>query len=804
MSSLVLAASRRSMIRSCNQLLIGNAKQLQAMQRLQQRRQYWFVPTTWAEARERFTRWTENAEQRTIRVQLVQQQEKETLLQQQHHESQRRAHKWYRRPVESPMSPQQISDPAFYRQQKRLKYRRRKLQQHLKAENSITAAISVATEATQLPIYPTARIRLRDRMRQWTRQKFLAVMEGNNTTGQSARFIRDRYRYWTSRQQDRYRGWKLRRQEQWKEIKSSSVATMDRSMTTNVRRLQRMMLRAKNRTNRMLRPIIWRTKHVTLTEYSRPEWFDALGRPLTSRDSTGRFVNPWSSQSTNGVQDLWKIIAWKYLRINRHISETGFLGSLIPRLSFYEKEIMPPTTEMDSNASPKHQSLPLPLPVIPSENETASTSSSDLIQTTWVGHSTCWVQLGGFSVLTDPMFSLRASPFQNLPIGVPREIPTSHTIPELLHHYQLLNCPGQTTQSDNKVDDNIPDIQYDKNVKLDICCITHDHYDHMDTDTTRALKDHVSLWVVPLGIKEWLIDECDIDPDSIIELEWWQHTNIVKTTVFEEGDDGDINTVIQVLPEDISNNDKASDNATQENEIQQEHRRRLTITCCPASHWGGRSVWDRNTRLWCSFAMKDTTPATAGISSDDSDGASFFFCGDTGLPQFPIFSQIGDALGPFDFAALPIGAYEPRFMNQEAHIDPYEALQVHFQINAKKSLGVHWGSFPLSEEGLDDPPRRLQDELQSEFTRLVEEHKKGQQASSSSSLEQQQNRFPTLPSLDFVTIGHGETIQVPVGTKGTSTATDPTIIEIPAIIESTNKKIPNEDGDENSSPSRDP
>ena len=754
MSSVVLAVSRRSSARSFHPLQCSkyvNILQGQDFRRLQQRRSYWFVPTTLAEARERFIRWTETAEQRTIRVQLVEQQQRELFLQQQQQELRnRRRPRWYRRPVEA-IALQKTTDPVLYRHQKRLRHRRKKRQMLIEAIESTSVPAAAIPPILPLP-HPTTRIRFRDRMRQWTRQKLLAVVEGDNKTGEGVRFIRDRYQFWKSKQRDRYQGWKLRRQEQWSLLKLSSVATMDRSMT-NVIKLQRMMVRAKNRTNRMLRPIIWRTKHVTLTEYSRPEWFDSFGRPLTSRDATGRFVNPWSSQSTNGVQDLWKILAWKYLRINRHISEYGFFASLIPRLLWTETGYASPTTTMDDNAATV-PGPPLPVPMA-LDKGVGSNYATDIIQTTWVGHSTCWVQLGGFSILTDPMFSLRASPYQNFPIGVPREIPPSHSIPELLDHYRRINGQEHSWKIANSDDGDDRDRTVpDDTTKMDICCISHDHYDHMDKDTVKALRGHVSVWVVPLGIKEWLVDDCDINPDSIVELEWWQEANIIKTTSMQPNDDGELATIIQVLPEDIANG-RLEDDDTHKQQFQ----RRLTITCCPASHWAGRTVWDRNTRLWCSFAIKDSTPS-------EDRGANFFFCGDTGFPQFPIFRQIGDALGPFDFAALPIGAYEPRFMNQEAHIDPYEALQVHFQIKSKKSLGVHWGSFPLSEEGMDAPPKVLQDALQSEFGRLVKEHVEKlarDQPPFPASSSLQQDRFPTLPSLDFVTIGHGETIQAPVG-----------------------------------------
>merc|ERR1712100_117021 len=109
----------------------------------------------------------------------------------------------------------------------------------------------------------------------------------------------------------------------------------------------------------------------------------------------------------------------------------------------------------------------------------------------------------------------------------------------------------------------------------------------------------------------------------------------------------------------------------------------MKITCCPASHWGSRKMRDRNHRLWGSFAL----------SSNDQN---LFICGDTGYPDFPLFRQIGDALGPFDLSAIPIGAYEPADLNKDSHVNPYEAVRVHRDIRSRKSIGIHWGSFRLS------------------------------------------------------------------------------------------------------------
>ncbi|KAM3570324.1 hypothetical protein VYU27_007602, partial [Nannochloropsis oceanica] len=83
----------------------------------------------------------------------------------------------------------------------------------------------------------------------------------------------------------------------------------------------------------------------------------------------------------------------------------------------------------------------------------------------------------------------------------------------------------------------------------------------------------------------------------------------------------------------------------------------------------------------------------------------FFFGGDSGY--CPGFKEIGDEYGPFDVAAIPIGAYLPRWFMKDQHIDPQAALDVHHDIKAKQSFGIHWGTFPLAGDAWNEGPREL-------------------------------------------------------------------------------------------------
>jgi N-acyl-phosphatidylethanolamine-hydrolysing phospholipase D len=189
---------------------------------------------------------------------------------------------------------------------------------------------------------------------------------------------------------------------------------------------------------------------------------------------------------------------------------------------------------------------------------------------------------------------------------------------------------------------------------IDLCCVTHDHYDHLDRNSVLQLKDHVDVWITPLAVGDWLVEKCGIDRHRIVQLEWWEQIHLRKKQNGVE--ESPVEIVTQRCMENQHGGDGYSHRIIDGTESAKKEDidgggdsyKDLTITCCPASHWASRTLWDRNRRLWCSFALK-----TASYN--------FFACGDTSYPEsFPLFRQIGDALGPFDLAALPIGAYGTR------------------------------------------------------------------------------------------------------------------------------------------------
>jgi L-ascorbate metabolism protein UlaG (beta-lactamase superfamily) len=117
------------------------------------------------------------------------------------------------------------------------------------------------------------------------------------------------------------------------------------------------------------------------------------------------------------------------------------------------------------------------------------------------------------------------------------------------------------------------------------------------------------------------------------------------------------------------------------------------VTCVPAQHFSSRTPWDRNLTLWCGFVVS-------------VDGTTIYFAGDSGYS--PQFREIGARCPGIDVALLPIGAYEPRWFMQPMHMNPEEAVRAHGDVRARLSIGMHFGTFQLTDEGIDDPPRALE------------------------------------------------------------------------------------------------
>lgn len=230
---------------------------------------------------------------------------------------------------------------------------------------------------------------------------------------------------------------------------------------------------------------------------------------------------------------------------------------------------------------------------------------------TWIGHATLLVQMGHVTFLTDPTWSNRPSP-------VP------------------LIGPGRFVEPGLRMEDLPP---------IDFVVVSHNHYDHLDLPTLRALsrRSRETVFYVPLGNGELLRSQRIA---NVEELDWGQ------TAVYKGA----------------------------------------TIHCLPSQHWSKRSLTDDRKALWSSWAVTGAE-------------RRFYFAGDTGY--FPGFETIGASLGPFDLAAVPIGAYEPRAMMRESHMNPEEAVRAANDLGARRAVAMHFGTFDLSDEPLGEPPVRF-------------------------------------------------------------------------------------------------
>lgn len=192
---------------------------------------------------------------------------------------------------------------------------------------------------------------------------------------------------------------------------------------------------------------------------------------------------------------------------------------------------------------------------------------------------------------------------------------------------------------------------------IDAVCISHNHYDHLDYGSVCDLNErfgHKIHWFVPMGLRSWMND-CGCK--NVVELEWWNECHHPKFT----------------------NKTKA-----------------VKFAFTPAQHWCRRGLNDTNHVLWGSWTV---------IGAKNR----FFFAGDSGYCH--IFKQIGKTYGPFDLAAIPIGAYEPRGLMSFQHVNPEEAVEIHQDVKSHFSLGIHWGTFNLSYEHYLDPPKKLSEAL---------------------------------------------------------------------------------------------
>lgn len=195
-----------------------------------------------------------------------------------------------------------------------------------------------------------------------------------------------------------------------------------------------------------------------------------------------------------------------------------------------------------------------------------------------------------------------------------------------------------------------PGVALDALPPIDVILVSHNHYDHLDLATLRLLAERYPRARVVTGLgNAALIRQSGLQ--HITELDWWQSLPL---------------------------NDE------------------LTLHAVPAQHWSSRSRGDVNQTLWLGFVL-------------DSAQGPVLFPGDTGLgPEFKLIHQ---RFGPMRFAALPIGAYAPRWFMRDNHMNPDDAVQAHRQLESRQSMAIHFGTFNLSDENQFAPPQALHQAL---------------------------------------------------------------------------------------------
>ena len=190
---------------------------------------------------------------------------------------------------------------------------------------------------------------------------------------------------------------------------------------------------------------------------------------------------------------------------------------------------------------------------------------------------------------------------------------------------------------------------------IDLVLISHDHYDHLDKQTVLRLHEQNPgiTWVVPLGLKRWFQR---LGIKQVVELEWWQETEL--------GIQG----------------------------------QEVVITAVPTQHFSGRTIFDKNRSLWTGFVIDFIRPKKRE--------KRLYFVGDTGYNRKD-FKKIGEEFGEMDLSLIPIGTYVPKDFMDPVHVNPKQSAAIHEEVGSRLSVGMHWKTFRLSGEELNQPPYDL-------------------------------------------------------------------------------------------------
>jgi L-ascorbate metabolism protein UlaG (beta-lactamase superfamily) len=190
-----------------------------------------------------------------------------------------------------------------------------------------------------------------------------------------------------------------------------------------------------------------------------------------------------------------------------------------------------------------------------------------------------------------------------------------------------------------------PGIRFEDLPKIHVVLLSHDHYDHMCLETLERLHGQDQP-VIYAGLRTGRVLR-SADLSNLREMDWWDHESLAKT---------------------------------------------VTVTFVPAQHFSGRGAFDRYATLWGGFVVAGTQHR-------------IYFAGDTG--EGPHFEHIRERLGAPDLALIPVGAYRPRKIMRPIHLSPDDAVEAHRQLGARHSMAIHFGTFPLADDGQREPVQRL-------------------------------------------------------------------------------------------------
>lgn len=186
-----------------------------------------------------------------------------------------------------------------------------------------------------------------------------------------------------------------------------------------------------------------------------------------------------------------------------------------------------------------------------------------------------------------------------------------------------------------------PGIRFEDLPPIDLVLISHNHYDHLDITTLKKIKEtHDPSFITPLGVDLYLNKE---GITKTLSLDWWEENTVSES---------------------------------------------VSIAAVRAQHFSSRGMFDRDKTLWAGFVIK-------------SPSGNTYFAGDTGYNSF--FKEIGERYAPIKTSLIPIGAYIPRWFMSPVHVDPQQAVQIHHDVGSELSIGMHFGTFPLADDGQNEP-----------------------------------------------------------------------------------------------------